>query len=269
MPRSAASSAKALREYHTFLFCFFLNDFLSLPHLVLVSFLPSSALYPFWHSLLAHVFSPLEPFNPTPSKYPHATHQHTDTPLHSAKRYERLMKANNIEKKADVLPRDASVASAKVRRGEVKPGGAAAANKKRKTLEAENPGASNVNGDDDDDEEPALPAMKKKKVVKTVKKEAGAVKAESIKKEEGTGAEVEAAAIPQFDGVADFADVKAEAVVPGAVKMEPDAVFIKKEAVCEANVDHGPVVLDVDDDASMFDQFLQPGDFDRSIVIAD
>lgn len=179
------------------------------------------------------------------------------------------MKAHNIEKKPDLLPRDASVASAKVRRGEVKPSSAAAANKKRKTLEAENAGASNANGDDDDDEEPALPAMKKKKVTKGVKKEVGAMKAESIKKEEGTDTDSQAAGIPQFDGAADFAEIKAEAVVPGAVKMEPDAVIVKKEAVCEDAADHGPVVLDVDDDASMFDQFLQPGDFDRSIVIAD
>ncbi|KAL8921994.1 MAG: hypothetical protein Q9208_005448 [Pyrenodesmia sp. 3 TL-2023] len=188
----------------------------------------------------------------------------------AAKRYERLMKAHNIEKKPELLPRDASVASAKVRRGEVKPGTTAAANKKRKILEAESP--CPANNDDDDDEEPSLPAMKKKKVVaKGVKKEGAAAKAEVIKEEEGTDTQGEEAAdIPQYDGAGDFAAVKDEAGVPGAVKMEPDTVLVKAEAVCEEAVnDGGRIVVDVEDDARMFDQFLQPGDFDRSIVIAD
>ncbi|KAL8750921.1 MAG: hypothetical protein Q9184_006243, partial [Pyrenodesmia sp. 2 TL-2023] len=190
----------------------------------------------------------------------------------AAKRYERLMKAHNIEKKPDLLPRDASVASAKVRRGEVKPGTTPASNKKRKILEAESPcPANNNNGDDDDDEEPPMPTMKKKKSAKVMKKEDASVKAEVIKEEEGTDTEDGATDMPQYDGAGDFAEVKAEAAGAGVVKMEPDTAIVKAEAVCEEAINHDGrnMVVDVEDDASMFDQFLQPGDFDRSIVIAD
>ncbi|KAL8721181.1 MAG: hypothetical protein Q9181_007760 [Wetmoreana brouardii] len=99
----------------------------------------------------------------------------------AAKRYERLLKANNILPAAAINPRDASVASVKRNKPtttivkDVK----AAAEKKRKAIEGDN---SPANNDDDDDEEPS-PATAKKKRVKTEKKETS-VKSEPFVKSE-------------------------------------------------------------------------------------
>ncbi|KAI4121662.1 MAG: hypothetical protein LQ338_006240 [Usnochroma carphineum] len=180
------------------------------------------------------------------------TPQHTTNTilLTSAKRYERLMKAHNIEKKDAVSPRDASVASAKVKKGEVKPGAgtAAAANKKRKMLEAD----MSANHDEDDDEEP--PVARKKKAVKKEKKEVMSEPAAAAVKVE----------IPQLDGASDICSiVKEEDPATLAIKNEPGVVVVKAEPVHEAFPNCRA------EDTKMFDHFLQSGDFDQSIFIAD
>ncbi|KAL8700013.1 MAG: hypothetical protein Q9201_005678 [Fulgogasparrea decipioides] len=99
----------------------------------------------------------------------------------AAKRYERLLKANNILPAAAINPRDASVASVKRNKPttttvkDVK----AAAEKKRKAIEGDNSPTTN---DDEDDEEPS-PAAAKKKRVKTETKETS-VKSEPLVKPE-------------------------------------------------------------------------------------
>ncbi|KAL8869603.1 MAG: hypothetical protein Q9174_004151 [Haloplaca sp. 1 TL-2023] len=84
----------------------------------------------------------------------------------AAKRWERLLKSYNVTPAAQISPRDASVASAK----RTKPATPAkntkaAAEKKRKQIEGENP-----NNDSEDSEDPS-PLANKKKRVKFEKKE--------------------------------------------------------------------------------------------------
>ncbi|KAL8934516.1 MAG: hypothetical protein Q9216_005874 [Gyalolechia sp. 2 TL-2023] len=162
----------------------------------------------------------------------------------AAKRYERLMKAHGINQQAPVSPRDASVASTKVKKAaaEGKTAPAAKAGKKRKAIEAES-----ATNNDDDDEEPS-PLAGKKRVKKEVKSE---IKAEDEPK----------AALPQFDGAVDMLASKFESVV----KTEQEIIVKKEEPVAEVDEKN---VFTIEDEA-MFDQFLQPGDFDQSIVIVD
>ncbi|KAL9002835.1 MAG: hypothetical protein Q9188_004260 [Gyalolechia gomerana] len=161
----------------------------------------------------------------------------------AAKRYERLMKAHGIHQQAAVSPRDASVASTKVKKAaaEGKTTPATKAAKKRKAIEAESP-----TNNDEDDEEPS-PLAKKKRVKKEVKSE---IKAEDEPE----------AALPQFDGPSDTLAIKAES----GIKSEQEVV-VKEEPVGES-FDSNVFTIE---DEEMFDQFLQPGDFDQSIVIAD
>ncbi|KAL9025808.1 MAG: hypothetical protein Q9196_005431 [Gyalolechia fulgens] len=161
----------------------------------------------------------------------------------SAKRYERLMKAHGIHQHAAVSPRDASVASTKVKKAaaEGKTTPAAKGAKKRKAIAAENP-ANN----DEDDEEPS-PLAKKKRVKKEVKSEV------KIEDEPETP-------LPQLDGSVDLPVVKAE----HAVKTE-QSIIVKDEPVSE--ILHNNVFTIEDEE--MFNQFLQPGDFDQSPIIAD
>ncbi|KAL8950002.1 MAG: hypothetical protein Q9183_007557, partial [Haloplaca sp. 2 TL-2023] len=84
----------------------------------------------------------------------------------AAKRYERLLKAHNIVPAAQISPRDASVASAKRTKAAVPAKNVkAAAEKKRKQIEGENP------NNDSEDSEDISPLAGKKKRVKIEKKE--------------------------------------------------------------------------------------------------
>ncbi|KAL8932793.1 MAG: hypothetical protein Q9211_006123 [Gyalolechia sp. 1 TL-2023] len=161
----------------------------------------------------------------------------------AAKRYERLMKAHGIHQQAAVSPRDASVASTKVKKAaaEGKTTPAAKGPKKRKAIEAETP-----SNNDEDDEEPS-PLAKKKRAKKEVKSEV------KIEDEPETP-------LLQLDGSVDLPVVKAE----HAVKTEQN-IIVKDEPVSE--ILHNNVFTIEDEE--MFNQFLQPGDFDQSPVIAD
>lgn len=153
------------------------------------------------------------------------------------------MKAHGIHQQAALSPRDASVASTKVKKAaaEGKTNPAAKAVKKRKAMEAESP-----TNNDEDDEEPS-PLAKKKRVKKEVKSE---IKAEDEPE----------AALPQFDGPFDTLAIKAESGMKSEHK-----VVVKEEPVGES-FDSNVFTIE---DEEMFDRFLQPGDFDQSIVIAD
>lgn len=161
----------------------------------------------------------------------------------AAKRYERLMKAHGIQPQSAVSPRDASVASTKGKKAaaERKNNSADKAAKKRKTIEADS-----ATNNDEDDEEPS-PLAKKSRVKKELKSE---VKAEDGDKD----------ALPQFDGSFEALPVKAEM----GVKIEQE-VAVKEEPVSEI---HGGNTFTIEDE-EMFDRFLQPGDYDQSIVIVD
>ncbi|KAL8716817.1 MAG: hypothetical protein Q9225_005879 [Loekoesia sp. 1 TL-2023] len=168
----------------------------------------------------------------------------------AAKRYERLMKAHGIQQQAAISPRDASVASAKLKKAAN--GGAAAAaaaaTKKRKAFEAE----STPNYEEDDEVFPRLAENRENRLAK---------KRQKVKKEEPKTEIKEEEGIPrilQFDGASHMPVVKAEP----AIKAE-QGVVVKEEPTAE-----NTNVLTVEDE-KMFDQFLQPGDFDQSIVIAD
>lgn len=169
------------------------------------------------------------------------------------------MKAHNIEKKDLLNPRDASVASTKVKKGEVKAGTAAAANKKRKVVEAD------LANDDEDDEE-TVPAMKKKrfKKEKAVKSEDGVnSEDEAMSQAKVKDEDSESAGVPQVDGASDICFVKEEAAV--TTKSQPGAA-VKSEPVWEPMATNNIHAIEYE---PIYDQLLQPGDFSQTIIIAD
>lgn len=166
--------------------------------------------------------------------------------LNRAKRYERLLKAHGIQQQAAISPRDASVASTKVKKAatEGKKNPTTKATKKRKAIEAES-----ATNNEEDDEEPS-PLAKKSRVKK------------EIKSEVKVGEEEEGAHDPRlrFDGSFEtFVDKHEQ-----GIKNE-EGVLVKEEPVDETR---GGNTLATEDE-EMFDRFLQPGDYDDSIVIGD
>ncbi|KAL8824406.1 MAG: hypothetical protein Q9170_008168, partial [Blastenia crenularia] len=135
----------------------------------------------------------------------------------AAKRYERLLKAHDIQPQSNPSPRDASVASTKVKKATTTtPTSKAAAAKKRKLIEAES-----TPNNDDDDEEPS-PLSKKKKMKKEIQAE--------VKEEEPSLSDAVSTGMPQHDGASDMVILKTEPVV----KTEMGAV-VKEERVAEAD----------------------------------
>ncbi|KAL8778063.1 MAG: hypothetical protein Q9213_007582 [Squamulea squamosa] len=104
----------------------------------------------------------------------------------AAKRYERLLKANDVSAHTPRNPKDAFVATTKRKTGTAKEANASA--KKRKAIE------SDIAASDDEDYEP-ITAGKMKKFKKDPETEAAVVKSEEGK-EESPGAST----VPQYDG---------------------------------------------------------------------
>ncbi|KAL9009252.1 MAG: hypothetical protein Q9173_005707 [Seirophora scorigena] len=130
----------------------------------------------------------------------------------AAKRYERLLKAANIEKKPPPSPADTSAAATKSKAKKAGSGTAATANKKRKITETE------TSANEDEGQDYAATPAKKKQAVKKERR----VKSEV--KEEATD-------VPQSDGAYDVVSVvKGGKSLLSAVKTEPlvcdlDAIY--------------------------------------------
>ncbi|KAI4239567.1 MAG: hypothetical protein L6R40_005512 [Gallowayella cf. fulva] len=162
----------------------------------------------------------------------------------AAKRYERLMKAHNIQPQPSPNPRDSSAASTKGKNGTTKEANAAAA-KKRKAVESDN-APNHENDEEESSSKKKVKAEPKSKAKKPAKSESK-VEAKSESKVDDVKVEPEedkeelpaASSMAQYDGACDMAPIKSE---PATITTEKDDTTSEGFKI---------------DDETMFDNFLQ------------